>query len=51
MNDPDSLRRGLVFGAAATGALAASSARGQAAMKGAIQTETGPCDLAGKSMP
>jgi NAD(P)-dependent dehydrogenase (short-subunit alcohol dehydrogenase family) len=51
MNNPDAIRRGLVFGAAATGALAASAALGQTQTRAATETDTAPRELDGKPMP
>jgi short chain dehydrogenase len=51
MNSPDAIRRSLVFGAAATGALAAGTAVGQTRTSDTTETDTPPKALNGQPMP
>ena len=51
MSNPDGVRRGLVFGAAATGVLAAGTALGQTPTGVMTETDKAPRELDGKPMP
>ena len=51
MSDPDAIRRGLVFGVAATGMLGAGSALGQTSAGVATETDTAAKELNGQPMP
>ena len=51
MSNPDGVRRGLVFGAAATGVLAVGTALGQTPTGVVTETDKAPRELDGKPMP